>query len=38
MLNRVKNVGYGDRTPFLNAAASLNLRGEIDRLIDTQVE
>ncbi|RMV44492.1 hypothetical protein ALP10_200053 [Pseudomonas syringae pv. helianthi] len=38
MLNRVKNVGYGDRTPFLNAAASLNLRGEIDRIIDTQVE
>ncbi len=38
MLNRVKNVGYGDRTPFLNAAASLNLRGEIDRIIDIQVE
>ncbi|WP_447758969.1 hypothetical protein [Pseudomonas moraviensis] len=38
MLNRVKNAGYGDRTPFLNAAASLNLRGEIDRIIDAQVE
>lgn len=38
MLNRVKNVGYGDRTPFLNAAASVTLRAEIDRLIDRQVE
>lgn len=38
MLNRVKNVGYGDRTPFLSAAASLNLRGEIDKIIDAQVE
>ncbi len=38
MLNRVKNVGYGDRTPFLNAAASVNPRGEIDQIIDLQVE
>ncbi|MFJ4193634.1 hypothetical protein [Pseudomonas sp. NPDC089534] len=38
MLNRVKNVGYGDRTPFLGAAASVNLRAEIDKLIDLQVE
>ncbi|WP_447794604.1 MULTISPECIES: hypothetical protein [Pseudomonas] len=38
MLNRVKNVGYGDRTPFLNAAASVNLREEIDQIIDRQVE
>ncbi|WP_087499477.1 hypothetical protein [Pseudomonas sp. SID14000] len=38
MLNRVKNVGYGDRTPFLSAAASVNLRGEIDKIIDDQVE
>ncbi|MDH6123395.1 hypothetical protein P3T39_000320, partial [Kitasatospora sp. GP82] len=26
MQNRVSNVGYGDRTPFLNAAASAELR------------
>ncbi|WP_223517743.1 hypothetical protein [Pseudomonas sp. GL-B-19] len=38
MLNRVKNVGYGDRTPFLNAAGSVNLRAEIDKIIDGQVE
>lgn len=38
MLNRVKNVGYGDRIPFLSAAASVNLRGEIDKIIDEQVE
>jgi hypothetical protein len=38
MLNRVKNVGYGNRTPLLNAAASVNLRAEIDQIIDLQVE
>ncbi|SFL95902.1 MULTISPECIES: hypothetical protein [Streptomyces] len=37
MLNRVNNVGYGDRTPFLNAAASAKLRAEIDRQLDQQV-
>jgi len=38
MFNRVKNVGYGDTTPFLNAAGSVNLRAEIDKIIDLQVE
>ncbi len=38
MSNRVKNVGYGNRTPFLNAAASVALRAEIDKIIDRQVE
>lgn len=38
MTNRVINVGYGNRTPFLNAAASVGLRAEIDALIDKQVE
>ena len=38
MLNRVKNVGYGDRTPYLSGAASLALREKIDAQIDQQVE
>lgn len=38
MLNRVKNVGYGDTTPFLSAAGSAGLRAEIDKIIDGQVE
>lgn len=38
MSNRVKNVGYGNRTPFLNAAGSVALRAEIDKIIDHQVE
>lgn len=38
MSNRVKNVGYGDRTPFLNGAASVALRADIDRIIDRQIE
>ncbi|MEX2984244.1 hypothetical protein [Streptomyces sp. C36] len=37
MPNRVHNVGYGDRTPFLNAAASAKLRAEIDEQLDLQV-
>ncbi|MGW7413458.1 hypothetical protein [Streptomyces sp. NPDC054863] len=37
MPNRVTNVGYGDRTPFLSAAASAELRAEIDKQLDQQV-
>lgn len=37
MSNRVKNVGYGHRTPYLNAAAASALRSHIDGLIDQQV-
>jgi hypothetical protein len=36
--NRVKNVGYENRIPFLNAAASAALRAEMDAQIDRQVE
>ena len=38
MINRVRNVGYSDRTPFLSAAVSVGLRGEIDQIIDLQIE
>ncbi|MER5746039.1 hypothetical protein ACFV97_02895 [Streptomyces sp. NPDC059913] len=37
MNNRVSNVGYGNRKPFLGAAAAVELRAEMDRLIDAQV-
>lgn len=37
MPNRVTNVGYGNRSTFLNAAASAELRAEIDAQIDQQV-
>ncbi|VXC45679.1 conserved hypothetical protein [Burkholderia sp. 8Y] len=37
-MNRVKNVGLEHRTPFLSAAASEKLRGEIDTIIDRQIE
>ncbi|GAA2783133.1 hypothetical protein [Streptomyces showdoensis] len=37
MKNRVSNVGYGDRKPFLSAAAAVELRAEMDRQIDAQV-
>lgn len=38
MINRVKNVGYENRLPFINAARSAALRSEIDALIDRQIE
>ena len=38
MINRVRNVGYSDRIPFLSAAVSVGLRGEIDQIIDLQIE
>lgn len=38
MNNRVKNVGYGNRVPFLNANESRALRHEIDAIIDRQVD
>ncbi|RKP46041.1 hypothetical protein [Trinickia fusca] len=38
MSNRVKNAGLENRTPFLNAAASAQLRAEIDALIDRQID
>jgi hypothetical protein len=38
VVNRVKNVGFEHRTPFLSAAASEKLRSEIDALIDHQIE
>ncbi|MEU2060938.1 iron-containing redox enzyme family protein [Streptomyces sp. NPDC013455] len=37
MPNRVTNVGYGERTPFLSATASARLRAEIDQQLDQQV-
>ena len=38
MSNRVKNVGLENRVPFLGAAASEQLRKEIDSLIDRQID
>ncbi|MGW1837900.1 hypothetical protein [Streptomyces sp. BBFR2] len=38
MSNRVINVGYDNRRPFLSASASAELRAEIDVLLDRQVE
>ncbi|MEU9705476.1 hypothetical protein [Streptomyces sp. NPDC047981] len=37
MPNRVTNVGYGNKSTFLNAAASAELRAQIDEQIDQQV-
>ncbi|MFF5935591.1 hypothetical protein [Streptomyces sp. NPDC012508] len=37
MPNRVTNVGYGNSSTFLNAAASAELRAQIDEQIDQQV-
>ncbi|MFD6889463.1 hypothetical protein [Streptomyces sp. NPDC059957] len=37
MKNRVTNAGYGNRKPFLSAAAAVELRAEMDRQIDAQV-
>ncbi|MEV5508766.1 hypothetical protein ACFYZ8_26090 [Streptomyces sp. NPDC001668] len=37
MPNRVTNVGYGNRTPFLSSTASAELRAEIDAQLDQQV-
>ncbi|WNV85092.1 hypothetical protein [Umezawaea sp. Da 62-37] len=36
-MNRVTNVGYGDRTPYLTATTSAELRAEMDQLLDQQV-
>jgi hypothetical protein len=38
MSNRVKNVGYENRQPYLNAAASVELRSQIDAIIDRQID
>ena len=38
MSNRVKNAGLGNRIPFLNAQRSLELRKEIDSIIDAQID
>jgi hypothetical protein len=38
VINRVKNVGLEDRTPFLNAKASEELRAEVDASLDRQIE
>lgn len=38
MSNRVKNAGLENRTPFLNAVASAQLRAEIDAIIDRQID
>ena len=37
MKNRVTNAGYGNRKPFLSAAASVELRSVMDKQIDEQV-
>lgn len=37
MQNRVTNAGYGNRKPFLGAAASVALRKEMDKQIDEQI-
>lgn len=37
-MNRVGNAGYGTRKPFLNAAASAELRGVADKQIDQQID
>ncbi|MCP3819185.1 iron-containing redox enzyme family protein [Streptomyces sp. A3M-1-3] len=37
MKNRVTNAGYGNRRPFLSAAASVELRSVMDKQIDEQV-
>ncbi|WP_407312726.1 hypothetical protein [Pseudomonas sp. nanlin1] len=38
MNNRVKHVGYGDRTPYLGAAGAQTLRERIDGQIDRQIK
>jgi len=38
MRNRVKNTGLGSRLPFLSAQQSLELRKQIDSIIDIQIE
>jgi hypothetical protein len=38
VVNRVKNVGLENKTPYLTAAASESLRKEIDGIIDRQIE
>lgn len=38
MKNRVKNVGYENRVPFVNAARSAELRADIDSIIDGQID
>ncbi|MDO0914703.1 hypothetical protein QQM39_28900 [Streptomyces sp. DT2A-34] len=38
MRNRVAHVGYEAGTPFLNAAASVELRAQMDKQIDQQIE
>ncbi|MGN6314976.1 hypothetical protein [Trinickia sp.] len=38
MGNRVKNAGLGNRTPYLNAQRSLEVRSEIDSIIDAQID
>ncbi|MCK9384741.1 MAG: iron-containing redox enzyme family protein [Nevskia sp.] len=38
MFNRVKNVGFENRMPYLNALASEKLRFEVDTIIDGQIE
>jgi hypothetical protein len=37
MKNRVKNVGYEHRVPFINATRSAELRADIDSIIDVQI-
>jgi hypothetical protein len=36
--NRVKNVGLENRTPYLSAKASQDLRAEMDAMIDRQID
>lgn len=38
MVNRVKNVGFANRIPYINSKRSSDLRLEIDAIIDAQVE
>jgi hypothetical protein len=38
MNNRVRNVGYENRTPYISAQRSAELRAQIDSVIDRQIE
>lgn len=38
MSNRVKNVGFENRVPFINSGRSVELRAEIDSIIDEQID
>lgn len=38
MTNRVKNVGFGQRIPYLNVQKSEELRSEVDTIIDAQID